>query len=110
MVLISLANLASPWLPGAEEVPAVVIYGGIVLGIVGLVAVAGLWLLRKWGLWLTIIVSVLNIVSAAPGIAFAPSGAAQFLAAIGVIVPALTIVLVVLPSSRRAFRSHPSLR
>jgi hypothetical protein len=103
MVLISLANLVSLWLPGAEEVPAVVIYGGIVLGVAGLAAVAGLGLVRKWGLWLTIIVSVLNILSAAPGIAFAPNGAAQFLAAIGVIVPALTIVLVVLPSSRNAF-------
>src|ERR687885_376160 len=87
MALIGLTNLLSPALPGAEAVPAVVIYGGIVLGVVGLVAVVGLWLLRRWGLWLTIVVSVLNIVSAAPGIFFAPTGAARSLAAIGVVVP-----------------------
>ena len=89
-------------MPGSEEVPAVVIYGGIVLGIVGLVAAVGLWMLKKWGFCLTIIVSVLNILSAAPGVAFAPNAALQGVAAVGVLIPALIIVLVVLPTSRRA--------
>ena len=102
MVLISFVGLPGPLLPGSEEVPAVVIYGGIVLGIVGLVAAVGLWLLRKWGFWLTVVVSVLNLLSAAPGIVFAPSAAVQVFAAVGVVVPALTIVLVVIPTSRRA--------
>ena len=102
MVLVSLVGLPGPLLPGSEEVPAVVIYGGIVLGIVGLFAAVGLWLLRKWGLWLTVVVSVLNLLSAAPGIVFAPSVAVLVFAAVGVVVPALIIVLVVIPSSRRA--------
>jgi hypothetical protein len=101
MVLISLVGLPGPLLPGSEEVPAVVIYGGIVLGIVGIVAAAGLWMLKNWGFWLTIVVSVLNVFSAAPGVAFAP-GAVKIFALIGVVVPALIIVLVVLPSSRYA--------
>ena len=101
MVLISLVGLPGPLLPGSEEVPAVVIYGGIVLGIVGLVAAVGLWLLRKWGFWLTVVVSVLNLLSAAPGIVFAPSAAVQVFAAVGVVVPALIIVLVVIRTSRR---------
>jgi hypothetical protein len=42
MALISLVGLPGPLLPGSEEVPAVVIYGGIVLGAVGLVASLGL--------------------------------------------------------------------
>jgi len=103
MVLISLVGLPGPLLPGSEEVPAVVIYGGIVLGIVGLVAAFGLWMLKKWGFWLTVVVSVLNLLSAAPGIVFAPSAAVQVFAAVGVVVPALIIVLVVLPTSRRTF-------
>lgn len=70
MALISLAGLPGPLLPGSEDVPAVVIYGGMVLGVAGLVATVGLWMLRKWGFWLTIVVSVLNILSTAPGIAF----------------------------------------
>ena len=99
MALISLAGLPGLLLPGSEEVPAVVIYGGIVLGIVGLVATVGLWMLKNWSFWLTIVVSVLNILSAAPGVAFAP-GAVKIFALIGVVVPALIIVLIVLPSSR----------
>jgi hypothetical protein len=101
MALISLAGLPGPLVPGSEEVPAVVIYGGIVLGIVGLVAAVGLWMLKNWSFWLTIVVSVLNILSAAPGVAFAP-GAVKIFALIGVVVPALIIALVVLPSSRHA--------
>lgn len=103
MALMSLASLATPVLPGVEVVPAGVVYGGIVLGILGLVAAAGLWMLKRWSVWLTIGLSVLNLLSAAPGIAFAPSAALRAAAAIGVVVPALIIVLVVLPTSRRAF-------
>jgi hypothetical protein len=102
MALISLVGLPGPLLPGSEQVPAVVIYSGIVLGVVGLVAAVGLWMLKKWGSWLTIVVSVLNILSAAPGIAFAPNAPLGVAAAVGVLVPALIVVLVVLPSSRRA--------
>jgi uncharacterized membrane protein (DUF2068 family) len=97
MVLISLVGLPGPLLPGSEEVPAVVIYGGIV----GLIAAVGLWMLKKWGFWLTIVVPVLNLLSAAPGVAFAP-GALKAFAVAGVVVPALIIVLVVIPTSRRA--------
>ena len=97
-----MVSLPGPLLPGSEEVPAVVFYGGIVLGIVGLVGAVGLWMLKKWGFWLTVVVSVLNLLSAAPGVVFAPSSALKALAAVGVVVPALIIVLVVLPSSRQA--------
>src|SRR5918998_3712257 len=54
-VLVSLVSLPGPLLPGSEGIPAVVLYSGIVLGVAGLVASAGLWMLKKWGLWLTII-------------------------------------------------------
>ena len=103
MALISLLGLPGPLLPGSEGVPGVVLYGGIVLGIVGLVAAVGLWMLRRWGIWLTVVVCVLNLLSAAPGVAFAPNAALQAFAAVGVVVPALIIVLVVLAPSRRAF-------
>ena len=101
-VLFSLLSLPGPLLPGSEQIPAVVIYGGIVLGVAGLVASAGLWMLKKWGLWLTVVVNVLGVLSAAPGVVAAPNAALQGAAIAGVVVSALVIVLVVLPSSRRA--------
>ena len=73
LALISLAGLPGPLLPGSEVVPAVVLYSGIVLGVAGLIAAVGLWLLKRWSFWLTIVVSALNLLSAAPGIAFAPA-------------------------------------
>ena len=100
--LFSLLSLPGPLLPGSEGVPAVVLYSGVVLAVVGLVASAGLWMLKKWGLWLTIIVNVLGALSAAPGVFAAPNAVLQAAATAGVLISALIIVLVVLSSSRRA--------
>ena len=102
-VLFSLLSLPGLLLPGSEGVPAVVLYSGIVLAVVGLVASAGLWMLKKWGLWLTIIVNALGGLSAAPGVVAAPNAALQAAAVAGVVVSALIMVLVVRPTSRRAF-------
>jgi hypothetical protein len=100
--LFSLLSLLGPLLPGSEGVPAGVLYSGIVLGVAGLVASAGLWMLKKWGLWLTVVVNVLGGLSAAPGVGAAPNAGLQAAAIAGVLISALIIVLVVLPSSRRA--------
>jgi hypothetical protein len=89
-------------IPRGDEVPAVVVYTSVVVGVAGLVGAAGLWMLRKWGVWLTIIVGVLNLLDAAGGVVGAPNAALQVASAIGVLGFALIIVLVVLPSSRRA--------
>ena len=100
--LFSLLSLPGPLLPGSEGVPAVVLYSGIVLGVAGLVASAGLWMLKKWGLMLTIVVNVLGGLSAAPGVGAAPNAALQAVAIVFVLISVLVIALVVLPSSRRA--------
>ena len=106
MALFSLMNFPGPWwyaLPGAmEETPMVIIYVGIVLGIAGLVAAVGLWMLKKWGFWATIIVSVINILLNLSGLAMVQSGALRAAIAVQTIGFILTLVLVVLPSSRHA--------
>ena len=102
LALFSVVNLLFPLFP-IEGIPAAAIYIGVVAGPIGLVGAAGLWLLRKWGIWITIIVSVLNILDAGPGIAFAPNAALQVAATVTVLGFALVLVLVVLPASRRAF-------
>ena len=106
MVIFSLMNFPGPWwylVPGAvEETPMFVIYSGIVLGIVGVVAAVGLWMMKRWGLWLTIVVSVINILFNALGLVMAPGAALKAAIALQTIGFILTVVLVVLPDSRRA--------
>jgi uncharacterized membrane protein (DUF2068 family) len=102
LALLSVANLLSPVMP-SEGVPAFVIYLGVVLGVLGLIGAGGLWVLKRWALWLTIVVSVIHILSAAPGLAFAPTPTLRVLATIGVVGFAVVILLAVLPNSRRAY-------
>jgi hypothetical protein len=63
-----------------------------------LVGVAGTRLPRQWRLWLAIVVCVLNILGAAPGLVEAPNAALQVTAAATAVGFALIIVLVVLQS------------
>ncbi len=104
LALFSVLNLISTLVPAfSNGVPAVVVYGGAVLGLVGLVAAYGLWKLKRWSVWLAIILSVLNVLSAAPGIAFAPTTVLFVAALVTVVGYALVVVLVVMPASRRAY-------
>src|SRR3954464_14405923 len=107
MALFSLMNFPGPWwyaVPGAmEETPTFIIYSGIVLGIVGIVAAVGLWMVKKWSLWLTIIVCVINILLSVPAPAMVSSAGLLAFIAVQSIDFVLVIVLVVLPTARRAF-------
>ncbi len=101
LTLGSLANFLAPLMLPAEA--GSVVYVIIVLGVLGLVAAGGLWMLKRWALWLTIVVSVLNILAAAPGLVFATELSGRLLATIGVVGFALVILLAVLPGSRRTY-------
>lgn len=104
LALLSVIGLMPfPLAPGIDEIPAIVVYSSYVLGALGLVAVAGLWLLKKWGVWLTLLVSVVSIVSAAPGIVFAPTTTLWIIATLSVVLYAAVIALVFLPQSRRVY-------
>ena len=105
LVLLSLFDFPWPYellFPGAEEPPAFVLYSGYVVGIVGIVAAVGLWMLKPWSYWTTIVVCALNFLLGAPGVIFAPGTALKALIAVTEIVAILIIVLVVRPDSRRA--------
>ena len=115
LVLLSLSDF--PWLyqllfPMTVEPPAFIIYSGYVLGIVGLVVAIGLWMLKKWSLWATIIVCVLNLLAGAPGVVVGATVGVRVLNAVLEVVALLIIVLVVLPDSRRALATagQPSSR
>jgi hypothetical protein len=114
LVLLSLFDFPWPYMlffPGAVEPPAFIIYSGYVVGIAGIVVAIGLWMMQKWSYWATIVVCVLNFLSGAPGVVFAP-GALKAVIVVGEIVAVLIVVLVVLPSSRRALAAadQPSSR
>ncbi len=109
LVLLSLFDFPFPWLllfPGVEQdPPAFVVYSGIVLGIVGLAVAVGLWMMKTWSFWATIVICVLNLLLGAPGVVMAPAAAIQATVAVLEVVAVLIIVLVVLPSARRALAS-----
>ena len=105
LVLLSLFDFPWPYellFPGGEEPPAFILYSGYVVGVVGLVVAIGLWMLKPWSLWATIVVCVLNFLFGLPGLLFAPGAALKALIAVTEIVAVLVIVLVMLPPSRRA--------
>lgn len=106
LALLSLGNLPAPFFPGADKIPPPVVYGAVVLGIIGLVTAVGLWKLKGWGMILAIIVSVLNALSAAPGIAAAPNALLHVLATVYVALSIVMIVLVRLPSARKAYAAE----
>jgi|SRR5215212_5656236 uncharacterized membrane protein (DUF2068 family) len=105
LVLLSLFDFPWPYellFPGVEAPPAFLNYLGYVVGIVGIVAAVGLWMLKPWSYWTTIVVCALNFLLGAPGVIFAPGTALKALIAVTEIVAILIIVLVVRPDSRRA--------
>jgi len=103
LALLSLPNVLYPLLAlEGELVP--LIYLTVVFGVAGLIAAARLWMLKRWALWLTIIVCLLGgIFSWAPVIAQAPTVLHHGLAVVVGAGSVLIIVLVLLPSSRRAY-------
>src|SRR5215207_9845632 len=105
LVLLSLFDFPWAWLllfPWVELPPASVIYSGLVLGFVGLVVGVGLWMIKTWSLWATVVVCVLNFLLGAPGVVMAPTAAIGATNIVLEVVTVLILVLVVLPSSRRA--------
>jgi len=107
ILLVLLSLFDSPWpyellFPGVEAPPAFLNYLGYVVGLVCIVAAVGLWMLKPWSYWTTIVVSALNFLLGAPGVIFAPGATLKALIAVTEVVAILIIVLVVRPDSRRA--------
>ena len=100
-VLNSLANLAT--LAAAGALPPPVLYASVGAAALGLAGAYGLWRLERWGAILSIAILAVTVLLAAPGIAFAPSVGRHVLAITVVTVDLVAIVLLVVPSSRRAY-------
>jgi hypothetical protein len=100
---IQLASIPFFFVPGADEIPPLAIVVGIVMGLLTIVACYGMWNLRRWGAIMTLVVTLLGILSSVPGLFEAPSG--WIMAELVVLIPlsVIDMVLIVLPSSWRAF-------
>ena len=96
LALLSLTNLVPAQSFILEGPPTAAIFLPVVAGVLGLVGAWGLWMLKRWAMWLVIVVCGLNILMTAPELI------SPFMA-IYIVVCALVIWLVVLPSSRRAY-------
>ena len=101
LVLLSLLNFISPFLP--PYFPTILLFLGGALGVAGLLAAAGLWVLRRWALLVSITVSVLNLVLSVPGIVVEPQATGKLLAGVTTVGFVLLLMLVMHPNSRRAF-------
>jgi hypothetical protein len=88
-VVFSLPGMTSSTL--TEGLPPVVIVLGAMAGAAGLVAAWGAWKGQKWGIWLAIALSIVNGLSAAPGLLFAPN---NFLRVSAIITVAVSIFIV----------------
>ncbi len=107
IALCGVLNALFPWwvntVQPEEDIPTVVVFVTAVVGVAGLVGAAGLWMLRKWGVWLT--VTVAATCHAAVGAKAIPGTASKMLSTktIMVISFVLIIVLVMLLTWRRSF-------
>ena len=99
-LLVIVSNVIGPLLPSSE---GEVVFG-IVSALIGLVALVGLWLLRKWGLIATIVVAALNLLLDVPAVVAASSAPIKLVAAVHALLCLAIIVLVSRPEARRAYR------
>jgi peptidoglycan/LPS O-acetylase OafA/YrhL len=109
LILASLLFWLIVFLPGESNDPfeLVVLYGSVVLGVLGLAAAFGIFSLKRWGMWLAIGVSVFSAFFGVGGIASPSSPLTKGLCIVLVALYVLIIVLVVLPSARQAYVEDP---
>jgi hypothetical protein len=99
--LLSLANtiVALALLPqGSDKInhssnqpPYAVILIGVVIGLVGLVAAYGVFRTQRWGVILTLVLMVINVLVSLPGIPFGPTAFDKISSVVGLIVAAAVI-------------------
>jgi hypothetical protein len=104
-VVLVIANFAGFALPsGGETAPMIVVVSSIILGIAGIPAAIGLWLLRRWGYILTLVVTVLNLLGTVPGPFLAPTAAIKVFSVVFGLVSIAILILATRPDARRAYQ------
>ncbi len=105
-VAIQVASIPFFFAPGAGDVPGFAIVIGVVAIVLTLVGCWGMWNLHKWGGILALVVTIINTITAIPGIFAAPTGWIQAECIAMVPLSVVDIVLMSLPATWHAYRSR----
>jgi hypothetical protein len=76
----------------SDTPPYFILMIGLLTGVIGIVGAYGAWNQQRWGIILTILANLVNGLSAAPGILFAPNSMLLAAATVTVIVSILIIL------------------
>ena len=87
---------------GGETPPYFILLLALIVGVVGVVAAFGAWKGQRWGIILTILANVVNGLSAAPGMLFAPTPGLLIAASVTVVLGIAIIVLCLWPDRKLA--------
>jgi hypothetical protein len=98
--LVIALTLAGPLLPSSE---GQIVFGIVCAGIAS-IAAAGLYVLRRWGYIMTIIVAALLVLLDAPAVFVASTPLLKVAAATVVVACVATLLLVTRPEARAAYR------
>jgi hypothetical protein len=101
---IEIGSIPFGFTPGAD-MPGFAVVIGIVVTLLTIVAAWGMWNLRRWGAIVMFVVTLLDTITAIPGLFMPPNDWILAELIIGVPLSVAVLVLIALPASRRAFRA-----
>jgi hypothetical protein len=103
-LIVNVGGLAAFALPGQDKVPAGAKIGAVVFAIIALVGIAGLWQHRRWGAWITIGVTAINVLSSLGALFDPPSAALVVAVVVSIPIGVAAVVLVRRPEVRATLR------
>jgi uncharacterized membrane protein (DUF2068 family) len=106
LLLLSLFNLSVLFQPADLQPPLPVQVWAVAAGVVGLIGLVGLWGMKRWGRFLSLLLSALSMLLAVPGIFLAPTLFGKAVSVGLIIGYGLTLSLLLLPVARAAFASQ----
>lgn len=83
-----------------DSAPYFIFVLGFGIGLLGLVSAYGVWRNQKWGVILTILLRLVDGLSALPGILFAPTITLKISASVGVLIAIVVIGLLLWPKPK----------
>ena len=87
---------------------AILVTVGVIEGVLSLVAAAGVFAIKRWALWLAVVLSGFGIFTSISGIVLW-DGLPKALCIVGAMLNVLVILLAVLPSARHPYVTRPAV-